>query len=96
MDFKLPHAEDPAEMPGHVKMSYPAGTAWLFNGRTYHAALHNASDTTRKVLIYNYGHFWMKPWQGYEPGPEIQAKAKTPAMKQLLHMGNAYGQHLTE
>lgn len=96
MDFKLPHVENPAEMPGHVKMAYPAGTAWLFNGRTYHAALHNSSDQRRQVLIYNYGHFFMKPWQGYEPSPEIQAKAKTPAMRQLLHIGDAYGQHLTE
>jgi ectoine hydroxylase-related dioxygenase (phytanoyl-CoA dioxygenase family) len=96
MDFKLPHVENPAEMPGHVKMAYPAGTAWLFNGRTYHAALHNSSDQRRQVLIYNYGHFFMKPWQGYEPSPAIQAKARTAAMKQLLHIGDAYGQHLTE
>jgi ectoine hydroxylase-related dioxygenase (phytanoyl-CoA dioxygenase family) len=94
MDFRFPHVENPAEMPGHVKMSYPAGTAWLFNGRTYHAALNNDSDAVRRALIYNYGHFWMKPWQGYEPSPAIQAKAKTPAMRQLLHIGDAYGQSL--
>jgi ectoine hydroxylase-related dioxygenase (phytanoyl-CoA dioxygenase family) len=93
-EFRFPHPENPADMPGHVKMAHPAGTAWLFNGRTYHAALNNDSDTARRVLIYNYGHFWMKPWQGYEPSARIQAKAKTPAMRQLLHIGDAYGSYL--
>ena len=63
-------------------MAYPAGTAWLFDGRTYHAALHNDSDEIRRVLIYNYGHFWMKIWQGYEPSEALKAKAKTPVMQQ--------------
>ena len=67
MEFRLPAVEDPAAMPGHAEMAHPAGTAWLFNGRTYHAALHNASDDARRVLIYNYGHFWMRIWPGYEP-----------------------------
>jgi ectoine hydroxylase-related dioxygenase (phytanoyl-CoA dioxygenase family) len=60
-------------MPGHVKMAFPAGTAWLFNGRTYHVALHNESDEPRRVLIYDYGHFSMKCWQGYEPSPSLRA-----------------------
>ena len=95
MDFQLPQVENPADMPGHVTMAFPAGTAWLFNGRTYHAALDNDSDQTRRVLIYNYGHFWMKIWQGYEPSEALKAKATTPVMRQLLGIGDAYGQRLT-
>jgi phytanoyl-CoA hydroxylase len=96
MDFKLPKVENPAEMPGHVKMAFPAGTAWMFNGRMFHAALNNDSDQPRRMLIYNYGHFWMKTWQGYEPSEALKAKATTPVMKQLLGIGDAYGTYLRD
>jgi ectoine hydroxylase-related dioxygenase (phytanoyl-CoA dioxygenase family) len=96
MDFRLPEVENPGHMPGHRRMAFPAGTAWLFNGRMYHAALNNDSDQTRRVLIYNYGHFWMKTWSGYEPSEAVKAKAKTPVMKQLLGIGDAYMQRLTD
>jgi ectoine hydroxylase-related dioxygenase (phytanoyl-CoA dioxygenase family) len=89
-DVAIPEPEDPTQMPGHVRMAFPAGTVWLFHSRAFHAALHNNSDIARKVLIYTFGHCWMKPWQGYEPSPEVQAKAKTETMRQLLHMREAY------
>jgi hypothetical protein len=89
-DVEIPEPDDPSAMPGHVRMAFPAGTVWLFHTRAYHAALPNNSDTTRKVLIYSYGHCWMKPWQGYEPSPNAQAKATTDIMRQLLHMREAY------
>jgi phytanoyl-CoA hydroxylase len=79
-----------------VKMAFPAGTAWLFNGRMFHAALNNDSDQPRRMLIYNYGHFWMKIWQGYEPSEALKAKATTPVMKQLLGIGDAYGTYLRD
>jgi ectoine hydroxylase-related dioxygenase (phytanoyl-CoA dioxygenase family) len=91
----LPEPEDPSQMPGHVRMAYPAGTVWLFHTRCFHAALPNNSDITRKVLIYTYGHCWMKPWDGYEPSPELQAKAKNDTMRQLLHMTEAYNSDYT-
>ncbi len=93
-DFALPHVENADVMPGHVRMEYPAGTAYLFNGRIYHAALNNITSETRRVLIYNYGHFWMKIWQGYEPSEALKSRAKTRVMKQLLGMGDAYGTSL--
>ncbi len=89
-DWTFPTTEDPGDMPGHVKMAFPAGTIWFMHGRTYHAALPNASDATRRLLIYSYGHLWMKPWQGYEPSPELQARAEGPIMRQLLHVGDPY------
>jgi ectoine hydroxylase-related dioxygenase (phytanoyl-CoA dioxygenase family) len=96
MDYPLPRPETPAHMPGHVKMAYPAGTAYFFNGRLYHAASDNSSDAPRRVLIFNYGHFWMKIWQGYEPSERLRAGATTPIRRQLLGVGDAYGQYLTE
>ncbi len=93
-DFPLPQVSNPDEMPGHIRMEYPAGTAYLFHCRIYHAALNNSTDTTRRVLIYNYGHFWMKQWQGYEPSQALKASAKTRVMRQLLGIGDAYGTSL--
>jgi phytanoyl-CoA hydroxylase len=90
MDFPLPKVETPTDMPGHVKMAHPAGTAYFFNGRCYHAATPNNSDRARRVLIYNYGHHWMRIWPGYEPSPTLQAKATTEMRKQLLGLGPAY------
>lgn len=92
--FTLPRPDNPGQMPGHVRMAFPAGTAWLFNGRLYHAALNNDSDTARRVLIYNYGHFWMKMWQGYEPSEALKSRAKGRILQQLLGVGDAYGTSL--
>lgn len=94
-DFPLPRPSSPEQMPGHRRMSHPAGTAWLFNGRLYHAALPNRTATPRRVVIFNYGHFWMKVWQGYEPSERLKCAARTPARRQLLGIGEAYGQRLT-
>lgn len=93
-DFELPKVDSPDRMPGYVQMAHPAGTAFLFNGRVYHAALNNTSNVTRRVLIYNYGHFWMKVWGGYEPSEGLKARAKTRVMRQLLGIGDAYGASL--
>lgn len=94
MDFRLPKVGNPDEMPGHVRMEHSAGTAYLFHCRIYHAALNNTTDATRRVLIYNYGHSWMKFWQGYEPSAALKAKAKTRVLRQLLGMVEPYGASL--
>ncbi len=93
-DFALPNVENPDEMPGHVSLAYSAGTAYLFNGRIYHAALNNRTESPRRALIYNYGHFWMKVWTGYAPTEQTLAQAKTRVMQQLLGIGDAYGTSL--
>ncbi len=95
-DFKLPKVANPADMPGHAKMDRPAGTAYFFNGRTYHAATDNDSDTERRVLIFNFGHHWMKIWPGYEPSERLKESAQTPLRRQLLGMGDAYMTSLKE
>jgi len=96
MDFALPRVDNPADMPGHAKMAFPAGTAYLFNGRCYHAATPNRSDRPRRALIYNYGHHWMKIWPGYEPSEALLAKANSPIRRQLLGLGPAYMTGLEE
>jgi ectoine hydroxylase-related dioxygenase (phytanoyl-CoA dioxygenase family) len=95
--FSFPKVDEPKKMPGMVQMTGKAGTAYAFNGRVYHCAVNNESDHPRKVLIYNYGHFWMKVWQGYEPSPRLVEEALAsgdPVRKQLLGIGDAYGQSL--
>jgi ectoine hydroxylase-related dioxygenase (phytanoyl-CoA dioxygenase family) len=96
-DWKFPDVADPREMPGAVQMTGRAGDAYLFNGTHLHCAVNNNSDRVRRVLIYNYGHFWMKIWQGYEPSERLVADAKAsgdPVRMQLLGIGDAYGQAL--
>ena len=95
-DFRMPEPAHDDDMPGHVRMAVPAGTAYLFNGRIFHAALPNRSSKTRRVLIFNYGHVWMKPWQGYEPSERLKAAATTPVRQQLLHAVPPYGSYLRD
>jgi len=96
-NWKFPAVEDPRQMPGAVQMTGKAGDAYLFNGRVYHCAVNNDSDRPRRVLIYNYGHFWMKIWPGYEPSQRLLDMARAsgdPVKRQLLGLGDAYGQSL--
>jgi hypothetical protein len=91
--FDFPEVEEPKQMPGMVQMTGLAGTAYLFNGRVYHCAVNNESDRPRRVLIYNYGHFWMKQWEGYEPSPKLldyAYQSGNPVIMQLLGIGGAY------
>ena len=78
-------------MPGAVKMDLPAGSAYLFTGRTYHSAGNNRSQIHRRLLIYNYGHKWMRIWQSYEPSQRLVAAALTPMRRQLLALTDPYG-----
>lgn len=90
-EVELPNVEVPEDLPGAVKMDLPAGSAYIFTGRTYHSAGNNYSDVIRRLLIYNYGHKWMRIWQSYEPSEALMQRARTPMMKQLLGMTDPYG-----
>jgi len=89
-DWEFPKIDDPSAMPGHLRMAYPAGTIFFTHGRIYHAAMPNQSNVARRVLIYSYGHTWMKPWQGYEPSAAVQSRATTNVLRQLFHLGDPY------
>lgn len=91
-DLEPPNSEVPEDLPGAVKMDLPAGSAYLFTGRTLHSAGNNLSDVTRRLLIYNYGHKWMRIWQTYEPSEALVASfATTPMRRQLLGLTDPYG-----
>ena len=97
MDFQFPRVDDPKQMPGISQMTGKAGTAYMFNGRVYHAAVNNESDHVRHVLIYNYGHLWMRHWPGYEPSQRLLDEARAsgdPVRMQLLGLGHAYSSYL--
>ncbi len=78
------------EVPGAVRLDYPAGTAYLFNGRCFHAAAASKSGSERVALIYNFGHGWMKQWSGYEPSQRLRDGATTPVRRQLLGLTDPY------
>lgn len=62
------HLQDTLERPidgkgqpeGAVPVLAKAGSAVLFDRRTWHAGTPNWSDTTRKVLFYGYGYRWIR------------------------------------
>lgn len=85
-DFNLPVVDRPEDMPGQAQIIARAGDVWLFNARCYHAALPNRTDEPRRILIYDYGHFWMKPRPDCIPSARLQARASNQAMQQLLHV----------
>lgn len=96
-DYPVPQWEGTlTPLPGMVKMTVKAGTAVLFHCHLYHAAMHNDSDQPRKSLIYTYNHFWMKPWNGYNPSQRLKDAAQTPVRKQLLGIGDPYMQALSD
>lgn len=89
-DVPVPDVERPEEMPGAVRLDCRKGSAYFFNGNLWHAPSHNRSDVTRRVVLFNYGHKWMRMWQGHEPSPELAASAETPMLRQLLGLTGAY------
>ncbi|HEX4964120.1 MAG TPA: phytanoyl-CoA dioxygenase family protein [Thermoanaerobaculia bacterium] len=91
----LPNSEVPEDLPGAVAMTLPAGSAYLINDRTYHSAGNNRSPAHRRLLIYTYGHKWMRMWDEYRPSPELAARASTPQRRQLLGLTDPYGPPVT-
>lgn len=85
-----PAVATPEEMPGAVALACAAGTAYLFNGALWHAPSTNRSAVTRRMLLYNYGHKWMRIWKGHEPSAELAARAATPMRRQLLGLTPPY------
>jgi ectoine hydroxylase len=89
-DTPIPLVAFPEEMPGAVALTCPAGAAYFFNGNLLHSPGNNRSAVTRRVLLYNYGHKWMRMWSGHEPSPRLAAAARTPMRRQLLGLTPPY------
>jgi len=90
-DLKLPNTEIPEDMPNAIRMDLPAGSAYLMHGRLYHSVGNNLSNLRRKLLIYTYGHKWMRVWGGYEPSDSLISQATTPMLRQLMGLTDPYG-----
>jgi ectoine hydroxylase-related dioxygenase (phytanoyl-CoA dioxygenase family) len=89
-DTPIPRVAIPEDMPGAVRLTCRAGTAYFFHGNVVHSAGTNRSAATRRVLLYNYGHKWMRIWKGHEPSEEMIAQAATPMRRQLLGLTPPY------
>jgi ectoine hydroxylase len=83
--------EVPEDLPAAVGMALPAGAAYLMSGRAHHSAGSNASASSRKLLIYTYGHKWMRIWDKYEPSAALAERAAAPMARQLLGLTDPYG-----
>ena len=89
-DTPIPRVATPEAMPGAVRLTCRAGTAYFFHGNVVHSPGTNRSAVTRRVLLYNYGHKWMRIWKGHEPSPRLAAAATTPMRRQLLDLTSPY------
>lgn len=89
-DTPIPAVASPEDMPGAVALTCKAGTAYFFHGNLVHAPSNVRGSRTRRVLLYNYGHKWMKMWQGHEPSTALAARARTPMRRQLLGLTAPY------
>ncbi len=87
---EMPNAEVPEDLPGAVKVALPAGSAYMITGRTYHSAGNNRADRYRHLLIYTYGHKWMRMWDEYRPSAKLAGWAKTELRRQLLGLTDPY------
>jgi ectoine hydroxylase-related dioxygenase (phytanoyl-CoA dioxygenase family) len=89
-DTPIPRVATPEDMPGAVRLTCRAGTAYFFHGNVVHSPGTNRGAVTRRVLLYNYGHKWMRIWKGHEPSPRLAAAARTPMRRQLLGLTPPY------
>lgn len=89
-EVRLPPVAVPEEMPGAVALACAAGTAYLFNGHLRHSPGTNRGARTRRMLLYNYGHKWMRMWRGHEPSERLRRAATTPMRRQLLGLTPPY------
>jgi Phytanoyl-CoA dioxygenase (PhyH) len=89
-DVAVPRVEVPEQMPGCVRLTCPAGSAYLFNGNILHCPGNNRGTRNRRMLLYNYGHRWMRMWKGHDPSPWLAQRATTPMRRQLLGLGRHY------
>jgi hypothetical protein len=89
-EVALPRVEIPEEMPCCVRMTCAAGDAYFYNGNLLHCPGNNRSRVTRRMILFNYGHRWMRMWKGHEPSAWLAERATTPMRRQLLGLCRAY------
>jgi hypothetical protein len=89
-EVAVPAVAVPEEMPGCVGLTCRAGGAYLFNGNLLHCPGNNRGTRTRRMVLFNYGHRWMRMWKGHEPSAWLAARCTTPMRRQLLGLGRGY------
>ena len=89
-DVPIPAVKIPEEMPGAVRLTCRAGDAYFFHGNVLHCPGNNRSELTRRMILFNYGHRWMRMWKGHEPSEWLRGLADTPMRRQLLGLWRAY------
>ena len=82
----------PGKMPNHVTFggpACPAGTALLFDTRTWHCGMPNTSQDERRGIIINYGSFHFKQTGVVQESARVLNQRgclllKDPEVRQLL------------
>jgi ectoine hydroxylase-related dioxygenase (phytanoyl-CoA dioxygenase family) len=82
----VPQYDDLTDMPNYIKLVGKAGTAVLWNGYIWHAAMDNVGTKDRRMLLYNYVHFGMKQYDLCVPTEAFAAHVqnRSPICRQLL------------
>ena len=68
---------------GAQAMNIRAGSAFLFEQRTYHSIGHNWAGFPRKTAFFGYGYRWVKPMDYIAMPDELVARCN-PIQKQLI------------
>lgn len=76
----LPGERDPV---GALDLRVPAGTAVLFEQRTWHCRGNNFSDQARIGVFFGYSYRWIRPMDYVTMPPELLERC-TPVQRQLL------------
>lgn len=68
---------------GAIQMTLPAGSAFMFEQRTYHGIRQNWSGHDRRTIFMGYAYRWVKPMD-YIQMPRSLVKRCSPLQKQLV------------
>ena len=84
LHYSMPYVHRLRSMPGHKVLSGKAGTAVIFNGRGWHAAMENMSGAPRRSIILIYDER-----TDQEPSDRFEAAASvcdTPERRRLFNL----------
>lgn len=75
------------ELAGHVKLTGPAGSVAIWNGRILHTSMDNTDDQARRMLLFNYTHFDMPQYEYCVPDQDLADRIRqqrSPWCRQLM------------
>ena len=81
---------------GAIQMNLPAGSAFMFEQRTYHSIRQNWSGQDRRTIFMGYAYRWVKPMD-YIQMPRSLVNRCSPLQKQLIgEVSDAISYYLPE